>query len=337
MQHVYIIAEIGPNHNGKIELAKEMIDQLSKIGVDAVKFQLTNPDLLYSNDSFKAKYQIDNDKSKTVKEMSAKHQLSLEEHRILNEYCRNKNVDYLCTGFDIESLKFLDIVINVKYFKIPSGEIHSIDLLEYISKRKKPILLSTGMHSFNEIKVSLDILNTNFTKEITIMHCVSNYPAPFETINLNNILSIRSKFGYSVGFSDHTKGIECALASIALGASVIEKHVTLDKTMEGPDHKASINVSEFHTLVNSIRNIEKAMGSYSRQIMKSEKEISLVAKKSIVAKVDINQGDIISLDKICYKRPGTGLSPLETNLIIGKKAKKPIKSNHVIKLEDIAL
>jgi len=331
----YIIAEIGPNHNGDLETALSMIDKLSKIGVDAVKFQLTIPESLFSLDSFKPKYQRKNVKNLTPIEMSKKYQLSTEQHKVLYKSCQNHGIDYLCSAFDIESLRFLDSEFNLSYFKIASGEIFSLDLLEYISNRKKPIILSTGMATYEEIDASIAYINRNFLKEITILHCISNYPVLYEEVNLSVMRELKNRFSYPVGFSDHTIGIECALASVAMGASVIEKHVTLDKSQSGPDHKASATIEEFHQLVTSVRNIEKAIGNSIKIFSNEEIEIRKSARKSIVANRDIRKSSVITEEDISFKRPGYGFSPLETNLILGKKASRLIHKNTVIKKEDL--
>jgi N,N'-diacetyllegionaminate synthase len=332
---VYIIAEVGANHNGSLEIALKMIEEISKTGVNAIKFQLTNPYSLYSLDSFKASYQKENDSAKSPLEMSLKYQLKREDHLKLYSACKDFKVDYICTAFDIESLMFLDSHIDMPYFKIASGEIFSIDVIDYISKRNKPVILSTGMATYSEIAVSIDLINRNFRKDITILHCISNYPAKFEEVNLRNIQEIKKRFNYPVGFSDHTVGNDCAIAAVAMGAKVIEKHVTFDKNVEGPDHKASIDINELKLLVNSIKNIEKSFGVKDRIFSHSQNEIRKVARKSIVAVRKIDKGSVIGIEDICYKRPGIGFLPVEKNLIIGKKALTDIEANKILKFNDI--
>jgi len=330
MLNTYIVAEVGPNHNGSIEMAIEMVRRISKIGVNAVKFQLSNPDNLYSLDSFKADYQKKNDSSETAKEMSAKRQLSLDEHKILYNECRNNKVDYLCTAFDSESLIFLDRHLDLPYFKIASGEIFSIDMLGYMSNRDKPIILSTGMATFSEIETTINLLNRNGKKDIILLHCISNYPAPYRGVNLNVMNELKKRFQYPVGFSDHTIGNDCAIAAVALGACLIEKHVTVDKNLPGPDHKSSSTIGEFADLVKSIRNIEIAMGSSQKNISEQEKEIARAVRKSIVSIRVLEPGEIIKETDICFKRPGTGFLPIEKDMIIGKKLKVKVGKDRVI-------
>ena len=331
MKKTYIIAEIGPNHNGDINIAIDMIKKLSSTGVNAVKFQLANPDLLYSKESFKAKYQKENDKSETAIEMSRKNQLTLDEHRYLNQICKENKVDYLCTGFDLSSVKFLNEELDIKYFKIPSGEILSVDILQYISNYDKPIILSTGMSTYEEIELSLKLINKNFPKQVTILHCISNYPAKLINVNLRNILKIKDLFNCSVGFSDHTLGNECAISAVAMGSNLIEKHVTFDKSAVGPDHKASCTIEEFSDLIRQIRNIEIALGTKERIISEEELETRNVARKSIVTKKNIKEGQLITIEDICFKRPGTGFLPIELNRVINKKASKNILQDTVIR------
>lgn len=333
--HVYIIAEVGPNHNGSVERALEMIDQISETGADCVKFQMTDPYLLYSDDSFKATYQKQNDKAKGAREMSLSYQLKREDHIKLYKRCQERGIDYECTAFDLESLLFLDEHFKMTHYKIASGEIFSLDMMDYISRQNKHIILSTGMATYDEIGVAVDLLNRNFRKDITILHCISNYPAKFEEVNLLNICEIKKRFGYEVGFSDHTIGNDCAIAAVALGAKIIEKHVTLDKSLPGPDHKASIDMKELASLVASVRNVEKALGGYERTFSDAQREISRVARKSIVSSRDIKKGHIITRDDICFKRPGIGFLPIEQDKVLGKKALCDIDRDRVIRAENI--
>ena len=336
MKSVYIIAEIGPNHNGDLGVALDMIDKLAKIGVDAIKFQLVNPDKLYSQDSFKAKYQVSDNIKESAKEMSKKMQLPATDHIKLYERCKKYGVDYLATGFDMDSISFLNENFDLKYFKIASGEIFSVDVIDYISKIDKPIILSTGMSSYDEIEKSIGLLNKNFKKNITILHCISSYPAPFNSVNLKNLSELSERFKYPVGFSDHTLGNECAIASVALGAIMIEKHVTFDKDANGPDHKASATIEEFEKLVNNIRNIELALGNKLRVISNKETETRDVARKSIVSKRDLEVGSVLKADDFCFKRPGTGFLPIQIEEVIGKKVIKKIEKDRVILKSSIA-
>lgn len=332
---VYIIAEVGPNHNGDLQLALKMVDAIAETGVDAIKFQMYNPLELYSDDAIMAKYQKENVDAQTILEMSRSHQLQPEEHLILYKRCKELGVDYMCTAFDMESMKYLEDNCDMSYYKIASGEIYSLDILEHMAYGTKPIIMSTGMADYDTIEQILAILNKKSKRDITILHCISNYPAKYEEVNLRNMLEIQKRFDCNVGFSDHTIGNECALAAVAMGAKMIEKHVTLDKTLPGPDHKASINIEELRSLVDSIRHVELALGSYERCFTEEQKEVASVARKSIVAKTDIKEGHIITESDLCYKRPGTGINPLDVKTVVGKVAIQPIKANRVIKISDI--
>jgi len=331
----YIIAEIGPNHNGSYEIAIKMVKELAKIGVDAVKFQLSNPEKVLSLDSFKADYQKINDNDEDIFKASKKRQLTLFEHKKLSDYCKQLGIDYLCTAFDLDSLIFLDQEIDIPKFKIASGEIFSLDMLQYISHKNKPIILSTGMATFKEITKVYDILNQNKKHDITILHCVTSYPTPIEKVNLNIMLELQKKFRTKVGYSDHTLGNTTALASVAIGATIIEKHVTLDKSLPGPDHKASATIKEFADLIKDVRNIELAFGNSNKRFSSTELDIAKVARKSIVSKRNISKGSFITDDDICYRRPGTGFLPIDRDLVIGKKAITDIEENRVIRKEQI--
>ena len=325
-----IIAEIGPNHNGSLDIAKKMIKLLSKLDIDVIKFQLGNPNEVYSDDAFKADYQKKNDKEKTIKKMSQKNQLKRSEHLKLSKLCRKKNIHYACTAFDLQSLKFLDKKLKVPFFKISSGEVTSLDMINYISKQKKPIILSTGMSEFNEIKKIKRILEKYNKNKITILHCVSEYPAKIKNINLNILDELKKRFKCDIGYSDHTIGEETCISAVAKGAKVIEKHVTLSKSMIGPDHKTSSTIKEFEILVNKIRNVEKLLGHNKKKFSKEEIKIQLMAKKSCVTINDLKKNHVLTRGDVCFKRPGTGISPLELNKILGKRIVKDIKKNKVI-------
>ena len=327
---IYIIAEVGPNHNGSLETALKMIDQLAASGADAIKFQLAVPENVYSKDAFKADYQEENDGVGSPLEMSRRIQLSFEQHEKLYKACKEAGVDYMCTAFDTESLRRLDEKFEMPYFKIASGEITSLDILEYISKRDRKILLSTGMATFEDIEAAIEILDRKKSKDITVLHCVSNYPAEYGEINLNVIPSLQKRFGRPVGFSDHSLGPECCLGAVALGAKVLEKHVTLDKNMTGPDHQASATMQEFEALVRSVRGLEMALGDREKSFSDAEIGIRSMARKSIVSVRDIREGEVISVGDIGYKRPGTGISPLRSSTVIGRTAKRPINADRVI-------
>ena len=331
----YIIAEIGPNHNGSFQMAKKLVEKISKSGADAIKFQLADPDKVYSLDAFKANYQKKNVPYKSIKEMSSKYQLTRDQHLKISKLCKKKSLTYLCSAFDISSLKFLIKNIKIPIVKIPSGEIISLDILNYLSKSRKKIIISTGMSTLNDIKQAIKILNRNFKKKIILMHCISSYPAEKKSLNLKLIKKLKNYFKYEVGYSDHSLGDEACLAAVAMGARVIEKHVTLSKKLRGPDHKASIEIKEFNNMVKKIRELEIMMGNEKKKILKSELNTQKVARKSIVARQNSKKSKIIIKSDLVFKRPGTGISPLNLNKIIGRKFKKDIKKDRVIKFSDI--
>jgi N,N'-diacetyllegionaminate synthase len=330
MKKTYIIAEVGPNHQGSFLTALEMVRRLSAIGVDAVKFQLNFPENSYSDDSFKPRYQIENDATPTQIEMSKKLQLSISEHKELSNFCKVNKVDYLCSAFEMKGLEFLTTELEMPYYKIPSGEILTLDILEYIGKHDKPILLSTGMASYDEIQESLAILNKGGVKDITVLHCISNYPTPPADVNLSVMLQIKEKFRVPVGFSDHTVGNEASIAAVALGAVVIEKHVTFDRFAEGPDHKASSTIEEFEELVKSIRKVDQMMGSTEKSFSEDELEIRKSVRKSIVSTKNLPVGHVIAREDLCFKRPGFGIKPTELQRLIGKRLILPVDINRVI-------
>ena len=267
--------------------------------------------------------------------MSKKNQLTREQHYKLSKICKKNKLIYLCSAFDLESLKFLDKNLRIPMFKIPSGEAFSLDMLNFLSKKKKSILLSTGMTSFKELKQILNKINNGRRKDITILHCISSYPADKKDLNLNLIDTISKKFKYKVGYSDHSLGDQACLAAVAKGALVIEKHVTLSKKMRGPDHKTSSTIDEFKSMVNKIRDLEEMMGTNIKKFSKKEINVKNAARKSIVAVNDIKKGSIIRLLDITFKRPGTGISPLEAKKVIGKKAKYFIKKDTLLKKSKI--
>ena len=343
----YIIAEAGVNHNGSLELAKKLVDVASKAGVDAVKFQTFKANLLASKSAPKALYQTKNTKkTETQFDMLKKLELDYEAHVTLNEYCKFKKIEFLSTPFDLESVDELTS-LGVKSFKIGSGDITNAPLLLKVSETGKPIILSTGMSTLREIEEALSVIAfgylnrktkpslKNFVKayiseqsqvllekNVILLHCTTEYPAPVEEVNLNCINTLKSSFGLNVGYSDHTEGYEVVLAAVALGAKVIEKHFTLDKKMDGPDHKASLEPIELINMVKAIRNIENAMGSSVKKPTKSELQNINVARKSIVANVKINKNEIFTEENISFKRPGGGISPMNFTEILGKKATK---------------
>ncbi len=332
---VFIIAEIGPNHNGSYKRAVKMIKLIQKSGANAVKFQLANPKDVYSKDAFKANYQVKNTGKGSIIEMSKKNQLNKEDHQKISKLCKKLKLEYMCSAFDLNSLKYLINELKIKRVKIPSGEIKSLDQLQYLSKVKKRIILSTGMSSIEEIKNSMKILNKNFKKNITLLHCVSSYPAINNDLNLNVIHELRKKFKCSIGYSDHSIGEEASLAAVAMGAQVIEKHVTLSKKMIGPDHKSSSNIKEFIDLVKRIRKLEIMLGNNEKKVLKNEINVQRVARKSIVSKTFLKKGKFLTRTDIAFKRPGTGIDPMKYKRVIGKKLRRDILENQLILTKDL--
>tara|TARA_Y100000389_G_C17460398_1_gene521272 strand:- start:2564 stop:3598 length:1035 start_codon:yes stop_codon:yes gene_type:complete len=334
MSRVKIIAEIGPNHNGSIKLAKQIIKKISKLDIDYIKFQFSDPNQVYSKDSFKANYQKKNDGNRPIIEMSKKNQLTISEHLELSKYCSFFKKEYCCSFFDLNSIKKMDKKINLPFYKIPSGEICSIDTLKFISKKNKKILLSTGMADTKTIKKSINFLKK---EDIVLLHCVSSYPTNPNNLNLNFIDTLKKKFNLKIGFSDHTKGYLPALGAIAKGAEYIEKHVTLNNNFKGPDHSASLNIKVFEKYVNQIRKFEKILGKKQKIMLKNEIDVKKMSRKSIVSKKLIKKGQIINIKDICFKRPGTGFNPLYFKFIINKKAKNNILKDKVINPNDLIL
>jgi N,N'-diacetyllegionaminate synthase len=330
---VFIIAEAGVNHNGSLKLAKQLIDVASEAGADAVKFQTFKTENLVSTNAQKAEYQKQNmnDDDNSQYNMLKKLELDIDTHKELIDYCKQKNIMFLSTPFDHDSIELLDN-LGLEIFKIPSGEITNLPYLQKIGKLKKQVILSTGMATMDEIKDALDVLLEAGTikENITILHANTMYPTPMEDVNLNAMLSIQKEFDIKIGYSDHTLGIEVDIAAVALGASVIEKHFTLDKNMQGPDHKASLEPDELKAMVKAIRNIELALGNGIKKPSKSETPNIQIARKSIVAKRDIQKGERFTEENITVKRPGTGISPMKWDNVIGSKALKDYQEDQLI-------
>ena len=330
---VFIIAEAGVNHNGSIEIAKKLIDIASESGADAVKFQTFKAKNLLTKKAIKADYQKKtSENEETQYDMIKKLELDFESHSELIYYCKKKRIMFLSTPFDHESINLLDN-LGLEIFKIPSGEITNLPYLRHIGKLKKKVILSTGMSNFIEIESALNILIQSGTKkkDITILHANSQYPTPIEDVNLRAMVSIGKKLNINYGYSDHTLGIEVDIAAVALGASCIEKHFTLDKKMDGPDHKASLEPHELKNMVNAIRNIEVAFGSEIKKPTKSELPNITVARKSIVAKTKIKKGEIFTEDNLSIKRPGNGISPMKWDNVIGGVATNDYEEDDLIK------
>lgn len=330
INRVKIIAEVGVNHNGSFVLAQQIVKKLSKLDIDYIKFQLANPDKVYSKDSFKADYQNRFDSKISIKNMSKRFQLTKDEHLKLNMICKKYGKSYACTAFDLESLKFLVKKINIPFIKIPSGEITSIDILEYAAKQKKKILLSTGMSTYNDVENALKILKKYKNNKIIILHCTSVYPAKNNSLNLNVLDELKKRFNLPVGYSDHSQTDLASLAAVSKNAIFIEKHVTLNKSFRGPDHAASYNMKEFKNFVENIRKIEIILGSRKKKFSKEEKQIKTVARKSIVSKINLYKNRKINVKDLTFKRPGTGISPLDYKKVTKNKLKINLEKDKVI-------
>lgn len=330
---VLIIAEAGVNHNGDITLAKKLIDAAADAGVDYVKFQTFNSKKLVSKSAQKADYQKQNtnDAIESQLKMLQKLELSNENHLVLIDYCKSKNIQFLSTAFDLDSIDFLNN-LNIDVWKIPSGEITNLPYLRKIGGLGKPVIISTGMAEMREIDDAIKVVVAAGTEidKITILHCNTEYPTPMCDVNLKAMNTIKNVFKVPVGYSDHTLGIEIPIAAVAIGATVIEKHFTLDKTMDGPDHKASLEPNELKAMVLAIRNIELAMGNGVKEPSSSEAKNKPIARKSIVANKNISEGEIFNESNLTIKRPGTGISPMKWDKVIGSRAKKDYKADDLI-------
>ena len=334
MDKVFIIAEAGVNHNGSVRIAKKLINAAIEAGADAVKFQTFKAQAVVSRYAPKAMYQEKNtDTNESHLEMLKNLELNEEAHRILVDYCKHKGIIFLSSPFDLKSIDLLN-KLNLKIFKIPSGEITNLPYLKKIGSLRKQIIMSTGMSNLKEVREALDILTACGSKKenITILHCNTEYPTPTEDVNLKAMLTIRDAFNIKVGYSDHTPGIEVPIAAVALGASVIEKHFTLDTNMEGPDHKASLNPADFKAMVGAIRNIEKALGEKTKRPSLSESKNMPIARKSIVASRGIGKGEKFTEGNITVKRPGTGISPMKWHKVIGRISRRDFQEDELIEL-----
>ena len=331
MKRTLIIAEAGVNHNGDINLAKKLIDAAAIAGADYVKFQTFKAENLVQKKAKKAAYQIDNTGNDDSQfKMLKKLELTYENHSILIDYCKTKSIKFLSTAFDFESIEFLKDKLD--FYKIPSGEITNLPYLEKVAKLGLSIVMSTGMATMQEVKEAFNVLIENGIKKenITILHCNTEYPTPMEDVNLTAMLSIKKEIGVEIGYSDHTLGIEIPIAAVALGATVIEKHFTLDRTMEGPDHIASLEPKELKAMVTAIRNIEVALGNGIKTPSKSEQKNIAIARKSIVASTNISKGDIFTEKNITVKRPGSGISAMKWYDVLGTESSKDYKADELI-------
>lgn len=333
MQHTLIIAEAGVNHNGSIELAKQLIDAAADAGVDYVKFQTFKTENLVSRSAKMADYQKRNMSvgENSQYSMLKKLELSPQQHYELVSYCNEKGINFFSTAFDLDSVDFL-ASLHLGLWKIPSGEITNYPYLRKIASYKEPVILSTGMSTFDEIADAISVLiKFGVSKEqITILHCNTEYPTPMNDVNLKAMHTIGEKFSVNVGYSDHTQGIEVPIAAVALGATVVEKHFTLDCTMDGPDHKASLEPQELKAMVTAIRNIEQALGNEEKKVSTSEGRNKSVARKSIVAAKDIEKGELLTEENLTVKRSGGGISPMKWEYIIGTRAIRTFEADEQI-------
>jgi len=333
MRSVFIIAEAGVNHNGSVDVAKKLVDAAAEAGADAVKFQTFKTDANVTVGAEKAAYQKkETGASESQYEMIQRLELSFDDFAELKEYADAMGVLFLSTGFDRESVEFLGNVLNIPIMKVPSGEITDYPLLVAIAKQGKPVILSTGMSTMGEIGNALDVLKRHGAGAVTLLQCTTEYPAPIEDVNLAAMGAMRDAFGVEIGYSDHTEGIETAIAAVALGATVVEKHFTLDRNMPGPDHKASLEPDELKEMVHALRNVQRAIGSSEKSVTKSEQGNRNVARKSIVAARPIAEGEPFTEDNLAVKRPGTGLSPMRWNEALGKPADRDYERDEPISL-----
>ena len=333
MRHTIIIAEAGVNHNGNMDIAKRLIDAAADAGVDYVKFQTFKTENLVSFNAPTAEYQKAATQETSQYAMLKRLELNEQQHIELIEYCNKKGVKFLSTAFDMDSIDLLES-LNLDLWKIPSGEITNYPYLARIAATGKPIMMSTGMCDTSDINNALDALIENgATKEsITLLHCNTQYPTPYEDVNLLAMNTIKSDYGLATGYSDHTQGIEIPVAAVALGACVIEKHFTLDRNMEGPDHKASLEPAELKKMVEAIRIVEQALGSASKTVSPSEAQNKSIARKSIVAKRNIHKGETLTEDNITVKRPGNGISPMKWREVIGTPATRDFAPDEPIEM-----
>ena len=334
--HTLIIAEAGVNHNGSLEIAKQLIDKAVEAGVDIIKFQTFKAEKLVSKSAKQAEYQKKNIGSKaddSQLNMLKKLELSHEDHEALIQYCNHKGIRFFSTAFDMESIDYLHS-LNLGLWKIPSGEITNYPYIKKIAQYHEPVILSTGMCEMEDISAAMNVLLEYGVQrdQITILHCNTEYPTPFEDVNLLAMQQIKENFQVKVGYSDHTQGIEVPIAAVALGACVVEKHFTLDRNMEGPDHQASLEPDELKAMVTAIRHIEKALGSDKKTVSESERKNIAIARKSIVAARPIKKGEMLTEEKLTVKRPGTGISPMRWEELIGTKAIKDFKEEEFIVL-----
>lgn len=334
MEKVYIIAEAGDNHNGDFNTALKLVDVAKRAGADCVKFQTFVTEEIISKYAEMAEYQKKNTgKEESQFEMVKRLELSFDEFRKIKEYCDRVGIQFLSTPFDLKSVDFLN-ELGVPFFKIPSGEITNYPYLIKIAHTGKPVVMSTGMCELDEILAAINVLEKNGSGEITLLHCNTEYPTPLKDVNLYAMRTMKKMFGKKVGYSDHTKGIEVPVAAVALGACVIEKHFTLDKNMPGPDHKASLEPDELGRMVKNIRNIEIALGDGVKRVSESERKNIAIARKSIVARRNIQEGEILTEENLAVKRPGTGINPMQWMEVLGTRAVRDFKEDELIEIRE---
>ena len=331
-QPVFIIAEAGVNHNGKLDLAKKLVDAAVDAGADAVKFQTFKAEGVVTSkvriaDYAKKNIGMDEKQINMIKNL----ELQYGDFKILKEYCDKKGIIFLSAPHSFDAIDFLEDLLPA--YKFGSGDITNIPALKYVAKKNKPIILGTGMSTLKEVKFAVDSIKSENNKQIITLHCTTNYPCPLEEVNLNSMLTMQKELDCLVGYSDHTAGAMVPIIATALGAVVIEKHITTDKNLPGPDHKASLEPDELKTMITEIRNVEKALGSFDKKPTESEKKIMKIVRKSIVAKQDIKKGSIIKKNMLIIKRPGTGLKPMDLDKIVGKKIKKHIAKDEILQLD----
>ncbi|MBL4889045.1 MAG: N-acetylneuraminate synthase [Candidatus Lindowbacteria bacterium] len=337
MDKVFIIAEAGVNHNGDLDIAKKLIDVAVDAGADAVKFQTFITEDIVSPDAPKAEYQkVTTTTAESQFDMIKKLELSREDHEHLLSYCEDKPIEFLSSPFDEKSVSLL-VELGLKKIKVPSGEITNPRLLQKVGSANLPIILSTGMSTLDDIDAALNLLTQSGAKlkNITLMQCNTEYPTPFCDANLRVMKTMRDRFNTAVGFSDHTPGIEISIAAVAMGASIIEKHFTLDKDMDGPDHQASLDPQELKQLIISIRNVEEGLGNSLKEPTASEIPNMAIARKSLVAKMPINKEDVFTNENIAFKRPGTGISPMNINQLLGKVAERDFAEDELIEHSEL--
>ena len=336
MKHTIIIAEAGVNHNGDIDIAKQLIDVAAMAGVDYVKFQTFKSEKLVSKKTVKADYQRKNtgNVKESQLEMLKKLELSVSDHHELIAHCRRNNISFFSTAFDLESLQFLKD-LGLTLFKVPSGEMTNLPYLEKIADIAEEIIISTGMCTMQEIADAIKVLQKKSTAKITVLHCNTEYPTPFQDVNLLAMNTIKNEFDVEIGYSDHTLGIEVPIAAVALGATVIEKHFTLDRSLPGPDHAASLEPAELKQMADSIRNIDLALGNGKKMPSESESKNIEIARKSIYINKDLKKGDVLQLQDLQMLRPGNGISPMKMYQVIGRKIRLDLFEGHKLKETDL--